>query len=136
MSIYENIKKIAKRRGMNLQEVAVKSGLSKNMIYQYRLGYGKCRGRNGKDIHPSYETLEKIADVLGTTRNIISDDVLTDQFIANGLRDLSNPKEVTTMNNEQLIADFQIYIHKQIKANKDAETISKLMQEYLALKGE
>lgn len=40
------------------------------------------------------------------------------------------------MNDEQLANDLQLYLHDQIKANRDPETISKLMQEYLTLKGE
>lgn len=56
MTLYDNIKKYAKLRGLSLQDVAEKAGLSKNMIYQYN--------RNKK---PSLETLDKIAAVLSTT---------------------------------------------------------------------
>jgi len=41
---------------MNLQDVAIKAGLSKNMIYQYN------KGKN-----PSLETLTKIASILGVS---------------------------------------------------------------------
>lgn len=58
MSVFDNIKIFSKKRGMNLQEVATKAGLSKNVIYQYN------KGKN-----PSLETLGKIATVLGTTTN-------------------------------------------------------------------
>ncbi|WP_334427177.1 MULTISPECIES: helix-turn-helix domain-containing protein [unclassified Levilactobacillus] len=53
MSVFDNIKKYSKKRGMNLQEVATKAGLSKNVIYQYNKGKS-----------PSLDTLKKIALVL------------------------------------------------------------------------
>ncbi|QHB52486.1 helix-turn-helix domain-containing protein [Lentilactobacillus hilgardii] len=53
MSVYDNIKKYAKKRGMNLQTVAKKSGLSRNVIYQYNKG-----------VNPTLETLTVIAKVL------------------------------------------------------------------------
>jgi len=62
MSVFENIKKYSKIRGMNLQQVAIKSGLSKNVIYQYN------KGKN-----PSLETLGKIATALGTTTDTLLD---------------------------------------------------------------
>ncbi|WP_099973875.1 helix-turn-helix domain-containing protein [Lactobacillus terrae] len=53
MTIFDNIKNISKNRGMSLQEVAEKSGLSKNMIYQYNKGK-----------QPSLDTVKKIAKTL------------------------------------------------------------------------
>lgn len=53
MTAFDNIKRIAKKRGMSLQTVAEKAGLSRNLIYQY----------NGKT-EPTLETIRKIADVL------------------------------------------------------------------------
>ncbi|APX72686.1 helix-turn-helix domain-containing protein [Companilactobacillus allii] len=63
MTVYDNIKKYSKIRGMSLQQVAEKSGLSKNMIYQYRTGK-----------NPSLETLDKIANVLKVDRKDLLDD--------------------------------------------------------------
>lgn len=63
MTVYENIKKYAKKRNMNLQDVALKAGLSKNMIYQYN------KGKN-----PSLETLTKIAEILGVSYNDLAGD--------------------------------------------------------------
>lgn len=63
MTVYENIKKYAKKRNMNLQDVALKAGLSKNMIYQYN------KGKN-----PSLETLTKIAGILGVSYNDLAGD--------------------------------------------------------------
>lgn len=60
MTAYDNIKKYAKLRGMSLQEVAEKSGLSKNMLYQY------------KHMNPKIGTLTKIAETL----NVSKDDLL------------------------------------------------------------
>ena len=56
MSVFDNIKKYSKNRGMNLQQVAVSAGLSKNVIYQYNKGKS-----------PSTDTLKKIANVLGVS---------------------------------------------------------------------
>ncbi|MFD1410594.1 helix-turn-helix domain-containing protein [Lapidilactobacillus gannanensis] len=56
MTLFDNIKKVAKERGLSLQSVAVKAGLSKNVIYQYNKG-----------VNPSLETLANIANVLGVT---------------------------------------------------------------------
>ena len=53
MKPYDNIKRIAKKRGMSLQDVAEKSGLSSNIIYQYR-----------DKINPTEKTLAKIAKTL------------------------------------------------------------------------
>lgn len=52
MTVYERIKEISKKRGMNLQTVAKQAGLSSNMIYQY------------KTVNPKIETLKVLADVL------------------------------------------------------------------------
>ena len=54
MTTFDNIKKFSKQRGLSLQEVAKQSGLSSNVIYQYK---GKT--------NPSMETLGKIAKTLG-----------------------------------------------------------------------
>lgn len=56
MTAYENIKKYAKLRGLSLQQVAEKAGLSKNMLYQY------------KNMNPKIETLTKIAKVLNVSK--------------------------------------------------------------------
>ncbi|MCM0583519.1 helix-turn-helix transcriptional regulator [Weissella diestrammenae] len=58
MSVFDNIKTVAKERGLSLQVTAERAGLSKNAIYQYK---------NGKN--PSLETLTKIADVLNVSTN-------------------------------------------------------------------
>ncbi len=57
MTTFDNIKKYAKARGMNLQEVAKQSGLSANMIYQY------------KKMNPKIDTLNKIASTLHVSVN-------------------------------------------------------------------
>lgn len=58
MTVFDNIKRFGKLRGMNVQEVALKAGLSKNVIYQYKKG-----------TNPSLETLGKIAKALQVTVN-------------------------------------------------------------------
>lgn len=54
MTAFDNIKKIAKKRGMSLQEVSKKAGYSANLIYQYK-----------EKTEPTMETLRNIAKVLG-----------------------------------------------------------------------
>lgn len=55
MTVYENIRKVAKARGLSLQEVATKSGLSPNMIYQY------------KNVNPKMDTIRAIAKTLNVS---------------------------------------------------------------------
>lgn len=52
MSVYENVKKIAKQRGLSLQKVAEQAGLGINSIYDWR------------KIDPSISKVQKVADVL------------------------------------------------------------------------
>lgn len=61
MTVYERIKEISKKRGMNLQTVAKQAGLSSNMIYQY------------KTVNPKTETLKVLADVLGVSVDYLLD---------------------------------------------------------------
>lgn len=69
MTLYERIKSTAKLRGLTLQTVAEKSGLSINMIYQY------------KTVKPKLGTLKLIADTL----NVSTDYLLgnTDEMMPN-----------------------------------------------------
>lgn len=69
MSVFDNIKKYSNLRGFSLQEVAIKAGLSKNMIYQY------------KNINPKLETLQKISKVLSVSTNCLLEDDLPDDAI-------------------------------------------------------
>lgn len=63
MTTYDNIKRFAKSKGISLQELAEKVGLSRNMIYQY------------KNVNPKLETLKKIAAVLGVdTSELVDND--------------------------------------------------------------
>lgn len=55
MALFDNVKKFAKLRGMNLQEVAIKSGLSKNTLYKWR------------DYKPSDPYILAVAKTLGVT---------------------------------------------------------------------
>lgn len=66
MTTYDNIKRFAKSKGISLQELAEKVGLSRNMIYQY------------KNVNPKLETLKKIAAVLGVDTSELVDDDQTD----------------------------------------------------------
>lgn len=55
MTTFENIKKTAQERGLNLKTVATKAGLSENAIYSW------------KTKTPSVENVKKVADVLGVS---------------------------------------------------------------------
>lgn len=55
MTPFENIKKIAKQRGMSLAELNDKAGLKTNIIYSW------------KNKNPSAEKLQAVANVLGVT---------------------------------------------------------------------
>ena len=59
MTTFERIKKLAKEHGMTIAEVNDRAGLGKNSLYNWK--YQK----------PSYESLKKVADVLGTTPDIL-----------------------------------------------------------------
>lgn len=64
MTAFDNIKKIAKQRGLSLQEVSKRAGYSPNLIYQYR-----------SQTEPTMETLRNIAKVLGVQTSDLLDEV-------------------------------------------------------------
>ena len=55
-SIYKRIYELAQKKGLSLQKLAEKAGVSTNLIYSWK---------NKK--HPSKTSLKKVADVLNTT---------------------------------------------------------------------
>lgn len=57
MDVYENVKRIAKQRGLSLQKVAEQAGLGINSIYDWR------------KIDPSISKVQKVADVLNVSLN-------------------------------------------------------------------
>lgn len=57
MNLYDNVKTLARRRGMTIQELAEKAGLGRNSIYKWRTQ------------SPKADTLVKVADALGVTPN-------------------------------------------------------------------
>lgn len=57
MNVYENVKRIAKQRGLSLQKVAEQAGLGINSIYDWR------------KIDPSISKVQKVADVLNVSLN-------------------------------------------------------------------
>ena len=59
MTPFENIKKIAKQRGMSLAELNDKAGLKTNIIYSW------------KNKNPSAEKLQAVANVLGVTTDYL-----------------------------------------------------------------
>lgn len=57
MTLFENVKKFAKLRGLSLQEAALKAGLSINAIYKW----------NRKGYVPSKPAILAVAKVLGVS---------------------------------------------------------------------
>lgn len=55
MTMFDNIKNISKRRGLNLKEVAKRSGLGENAIYRW------------KSETPRIDSIEKVAKTLGVS---------------------------------------------------------------------
>ena len=101
MSVFDNIKKYAKIKGMSLQQVALKSGLSINAIYKYK-----------KIGNPSYSTIEKIADTLGISINDLIDD------------DKSQKHKVTPLDDEDAIFTYE---GREIP-KEDIELIKRLLK--------
>lgn len=78
MALNENIKKYRKKSGLTQKALASKSGLSFSMI-------SKLEG--GEQTNPSFETIRKIADVLGVSpgelvNNPLSIEEQIDEYIA------------------------------------------------------
>lgn len=63
MTTFDNIKKYATLRGLNLRDTATKAGLSQNAIYRYNQG-----------VEPKYPTLKAIADALSVDVSDLSDE--------------------------------------------------------------
>lgn len=59
MNLLDNVKTVAKKRGLNLREVNDKAGLGKNAIYKW------------KSQQPNSEALKKVANVLGVTTDYL-----------------------------------------------------------------
>lgn len=55
MTLFDNIKKVAKKRGYSIAEVERKAGISTNYLYQW------------KTREPSPKSLQAVANVLGVT---------------------------------------------------------------------
>lgn len=87
MTAFDNIKKISKKRGLSLQEVAERAGLSRNLIYQY----------NGKT-EPTMETLRKIAKVLSVSpEELVASSNSSNQKLANKVHSASVDEALGTI---------------------------------------
>ena len=69
MSIYENVKRIAKQRGFSLQKVAEEAGLGINSIYDWR------------KTDPSLSKVKKVAEVLNVSLSELVEDASTSTTI-------------------------------------------------------
>ena len=103
MTAFDNIKKYAKQRGMSLQEVATASGLSKNMIYQY------------KKMNPKLDTLKEIAKVLNVS--------------INDLIGKEKPKE--HLNVEPILNATQLYFKNTSLSEHDTAVVKNLLRSFL-----
>lgn len=62
MTIYENIQRIAKQRGLSLQTISERAGFGKNSIYDW------------KKTDPSISKIKQVAKILGVNVNALIDD--------------------------------------------------------------
>ncbi|MDV7719028.1 helix-turn-helix domain-containing protein [Pediococcus ethanolidurans] len=114
MTLFDNIKKYSKKRGMSLQEVASKAGLSKNVIYQY-----------GKGVNPTLETLSNIAKVL---------DVGTDDLLGNSSTPAKSIKKNLDLDVEEAINSMRSYRGEEISESQ-REVLRGIIKGYLDNQG-
>lgn len=113
MTLYENVRTVAKTRGLSLQDVASKAGIGINSIYQW------------KDKTPSTDRLKAVADVLG---------VSTDYLLGNTDDPMPN-SDVQQANPEVAIPGlFRRYAEAQGMNSEQSEQFNKEMQEYMAFR--
>lgn len=72
-TIYERIHELARRKGISLQKLAEKAGVSTNLIYSWK-----------KQKFPSKTSLKKVADALNTTPEYLQ-----------GVKHISEEKDLT-----------------------------------------
>lgn len=120
VSIGEKIKEIRKSLNINQNELAIKSGLSKNAIWNYE---------NGKRI-PTLDTLKKIAVALDVSMFALIDDYTVDRDMNIGerIRELRKSKKITQKEMSNIlninIRTYQKYESDEIALNLD--TLSKI----------
>lgn len=85
MTLFDNIKKYAKLRGMSLSELNDKAGLKTNIIYSW------------KKKEPSVNKIESVAKVLGVT----VDDLLGRENNEKNSRDLEVEEAINSMRSYQ-----------------------------------
>lgn len=76
MTLFERIQTLAKSRGENMQEAAIKSGLSKNLFYRW------------KSSEPKGADLKKVADHFGVSVDYLLGRTNTPQFTRKDERDI------------------------------------------------
>lgn len=104
MSLFERTKDMASKRKMSLQEVATKAGLGINSIYGW------------KTKKPSYDRIEKVADVLNVT---------TDYLLGNSIR-----MHDTESNTVDLAAEGVFLYQGQEVTDEQMEIIRSMMESW------
>lgn len=119
MTTFDNIKKYANLRGLNLRETAVKSGLSANAIYRYNQG-----------VEPKYPTLKAIADTLHVDVSDLSNEYVVKE---------SNSEKAPTTNDEPKHIDVEDIVNSSAMltsrdhalSDEDRAAIRALVSTYL-----
>ena len=93
MTLFDRTKEIAKQRGMNLQSVAEKAGLSKNTIYKWKDGQS-----------PRIVTVKAVADVLGVSSEYLLGN--TDEPTTKNVSNASQPAELSEILSDEGMAMF------------------------------
>ncbi|MBS9334981.1 helix-turn-helix domain-containing protein [Fructobacillus sp. M1-13] len=108
MTLFENIKEISKKRGINLKTVAKESGLGENAIYRW------------KTETPRIDSLKKVANTLNVdVKELLGDDAIDhtrieDSFdniqIAGMFRKYTEDNHLSSDEKEKLVDDISDYM--------------------------
>ncbi|MBZ5980077.1 helix-turn-helix domain-containing protein [Leuconostoc gasicomitatum] len=104
MTTFERIKDTAKKRGMNLKQVAIASGFSENAIYRYNQG-----------VEPSGPALKAIADTLNVTVNYLLNNSEEEQTVKNRLTNIDDSDILLSFDGKEIDADDKQAIIELLK---------------------
>ncbi|CBL92264.1 transcriptional regulator [Leuconostoc gasicomitatum] len=104
MTTFERIKDTAKKRGMNLKQVAIASGFSENAIYRYNQG-----------VEPSGPALKAIADTLNVTVNYLLNNSEEEPTVKNRLTNIDDSDILLSFDGKEIDADDKQAIIELLK---------------------
>ncbi|CUW10330.1 Transcriptional regulator, xre family [Leuconostoc gelidum subsp. gasicomitatum] len=104
MTTFERIKDTAKKRGMNLKQVAIASGFSENAIYRYNQG-----------VEPSGPALKAIADTLNVTVNYLLNKSEEEPTVKNRLTNIDDSDILLSFDGKEIDADDKQAIIELLK---------------------